>query len=262
MRRQEFNVNNLKIASPCPMSWDQMKGDDRSRHCSLCELNVHNIAGLSTTEVEDLITTSGERLCVRLFRRSDGTVITHDCPVGLRKYRQRVAGLASAAFATVLSLMSVSYAQKDKHTEKIDASKLEIVRSQERVGSSSIAGTITDPNGAVVPNVKVEIFQKGKMSGPVVTSNADGEFTIAGLPVGNYEMRVRAVAGFRALKVENLELRPDEKLAINLQLSVDGSVQLLGVVAGPPLIDQTTNEQTTVFTRDMIDRIPGRRPFD
>jgi hypothetical protein len=262
MRRQEFNINNLKVASPCSMSWEQMKGDERSRHCSLCELNVHNIAGLSANEVKDLITASEGRLCVRLFRRADGTVITSDCPVGLRKYRHRVAGIASAAFATVLSLMSVSHAQKDKHAKKVNASEVQIVRTHDKVGSSSIIGTITDPNGAVVPGAKLQLFQDGKEARPIMVSDADGRFSFEGLSEGTYEIGVSKSAGFQALRVQNIELKSDEKQEILLALSVDGTSVMIGVVAGSPLIDLLTNEQTTVFTRDMIDRIPGRRPFD
>jgi hypothetical protein len=259
----EFNINSLKVASPCPMSWDQMKGDDRSRHCNLCELNVHNIAGLSTREVEDLVTTSEGRLCVRLFRRADGTVITQDCPVGLRKYRQRVAGIASAAFAAVLSLLSVSYAQKDKDTKNVDASKIKIVRTHERVGSSSILGTLMDPMGAVVPGMEVQLFQNGE-SRAVVVSDADGKFSLEDLREGTYAIAIRGRNGFRSLRVENIELKSDEKQEMNLELPIDKTTEMVGVLASAsePAIDITTTEQTTVFTRDMIDRIPGRRPFD
>lgn len=244
------------------MSWDQMKGDDRSRHCNLCELNVHNIAGLSTREVEDLVTTSEGRLCVRLFRRADGTVITQDCPVGLRKYRQRVAGIASAAFAAVLSLLSVSYAQKEKDTKNVDASKIKIVRTHERVGSSSILGTLMDPMGAVVPGMEVQLFQNGKKPRTFATSDADGRFSFEGLSEGTYTIEVRGINGFRSLRVESIELKADEKQEMNLELPVDESSVTVGILVDASPIDLTTNEQTTVFTRDMIDRIPGRRPFD
>jgi len=261
MRSMEFNINSLKVASPCPMSWDQMKGDDRSRHCNLCELNVHNIAGLSTREVEDLVTTSEGRLCVRLFRRADGSVITQDCPVGLRKYRQRVAGIASAAFAAVLSLLSVSYAQKDKDTKNVHASKIKIVRTHERVGSSSILGTVTDPMGAVIPGMEVRLFQNGE-SRAVVVSDADGQFSLGNLSEGIYDIVVRGGSGFRSLRVHDIKLNVDEKQEMNLELPVDESTEIVGVLASEPAINLTTTEQTTVFTRDMIDRIPGRRPFD
>lgn len=65
-----------------------MSGDDRVRHCAECHLNVHNISSLSRDDAESLLQASvGKRLCIRLYRRADGTILTQDCPVGLARIR-------------------------------------------------------------------------------------------------------------------------------------------------------------------------------
>jgi hypothetical protein len=262
MRRGKFDVDRLRVASPCPMSWEQMTGDDQTRHCSLCDLNVHNIAGLPDHEVEKLVGAREGRLCVRLSRRADGTVIVGDCPVGLRKYRRQVAAMASAAFAALLSLMSVSYAQKDKNTRRIDARKIEIVRTRDNVGGSSIAGTLLDPAGAVIPLIEVRLFQgEDKDRTRVEVSDEDGRFSFGRLTDGIYTITIRAANGFQAVRVENIDLKADEKQEMNLEIPIDPGAVTVGILIDAS-IDLTTNEQTTVFTRDMIDRIPGRRPFD
>lgn len=84
-----------------------MTGDERKRFCSLCKLNVYNISAMTLPEAEKLITEAEGRVCVRMFRRADGTVITQDCPVGLaervkRRVRRTVA-VASAACAVVIA---------------------------------------------------------------------------------------------------------------------------------------------------------------
>lgn len=61
-----------------------MAGDDRVRFCSACKLNVYNLSGMSRKEATELFTLIEGRLCVRLFRRLDGTVLTRDCPVGMK----------------------------------------------------------------------------------------------------------------------------------------------------------------------------------
>lgn len=81
-------LESIHIASPCSAKWDDMVGDDRVRFCGHCEKNVYNIAGMSRAEAEGLLT-SGSPVCVRLFRRADGTVLTQDCPVGVRRKRRR-----------------------------------------------------------------------------------------------------------------------------------------------------------------------------
>src|SRR5437867_3160947 len=78
------SLDNIRVAKPCPASWNDMEGDDRVRFCAHCRLNVYNLSGMSRRDAGDLIQLVEGRLCVRFFRRKDGTVLTDDCPVGMR----------------------------------------------------------------------------------------------------------------------------------------------------------------------------------
>ncbi len=73
-------LDDLRIATPCQASWDEMPGDDRVRSCPLCSRAVYNISAMASAEVGALIADREGRLCARLFRRADGTVVTADCP--------------------------------------------------------------------------------------------------------------------------------------------------------------------------------------
>ena len=92
-------LGNVRVASPCPANWDEMIGDGRRRYCGDCKLNVYNLSGMTRNNAEDLLRRSEGRLCVRYFRRADGTILTHDCPVGWAKVKQRVTRVATAAFS-------------------------------------------------------------------------------------------------------------------------------------------------------------------
>ncbi len=82
-------LDSVAIASPCPVSWDAMTGDDKARHCSTCDRQVYNIAALTTAEAAALIVAKEGKLCGRIFRRKDGTILTADCPVGHKTKRRR-----------------------------------------------------------------------------------------------------------------------------------------------------------------------------
>lgn len=82
-------LNQLQIASPCRAKWDDMTGDDRVRFCTQCQKNVFNISNMDAAEAEGLILQKEGRLCVRMYRRIDGTVLTQDCPVGLAKIKEK-----------------------------------------------------------------------------------------------------------------------------------------------------------------------------
>jgi len=112
MERPDTNgtdwLDGIGVASPCTADWNQMKGDDRCRFCSQCSLNVFDLSAMTRKDAEELVASrSGngkkDRLCVRFMRRADGTVLTRDCPVGLRQRLRRTASrlvaMCTAAFA-------------------------------------------------------------------------------------------------------------------------------------------------------------------
>jgi len=88
------------------MRWEDMKGDNKQRFCQSCNLHVHNFAALSQSEAERLVRTSTGRLCGILYRRADGTVLTKDCPVGLRAARERALKVAARTAALVAFLLT------------------------------------------------------------------------------------------------------------------------------------------------------------
>jgi hypothetical protein len=101
-------LNNLKIAAPCKAPWDQMRGDDRVRFCDSCSKNVYNLSHLTANEAVALIEKAEGHLCMRLYRRGDGTVLTGDCPVGLRAaLRRRLIRLATAGVIMGATLQSM-----------------------------------------------------------------------------------------------------------------------------------------------------------
>jgi hypothetical protein len=99
-------LQNLKIASPCSADWDAMLGDERKRFCGECKLNVYNLSSMSQREAEDLVANAEGRLCVRFYRRIDGTVITENCPVGWARVKQRAKIYVTATFSLLMALLS------------------------------------------------------------------------------------------------------------------------------------------------------------
>lgn len=100
-------VQSISIATPCHVDWESMSGDERKRFCGQCKLNVYNVSTMSTREAADFIRQSEGRACVSLYRRADGTIITDNCPVAMRKLRDR-AMAKSAAVAALLTLLGVA----------------------------------------------------------------------------------------------------------------------------------------------------------
>lgn len=102
-----ISLNQVRVATPCPAAWKDMQGNERVRFCEQCQLNVYNISSMSKTDAEALIADTEGRLCVTYFQRADGTIITQDCPLGVRVARavtRRVVGLAAAICGVLFAL--------------------------------------------------------------------------------------------------------------------------------------------------------------
>ena len=95
-------LDNVRVATPCPANWDEMSGSEKVRFCGQCQLNVYNLSGMTRCEAEKLITNTEGRLCVRFYRRADGSVITKNCPVGLQALKRRVSRVATAFLSAVV----------------------------------------------------------------------------------------------------------------------------------------------------------------
>jgi hypothetical protein len=99
-------LDAIRIASPCSESWDRMVGTERVRNCASCRLDVYNLSAMTRAEAEALLASRTGRLCARYYRRVDGTILTADCPVGVRRRRRQV--IATAALGGAASLLALT----------------------------------------------------------------------------------------------------------------------------------------------------------
>ena len=120
-------LEQIHVASPCTSSWDEMSGDDQVRFCSHCRLNVYNLSEMPREAAENLVRTREGRLCVRFYRRHDGTVLSRDCPVGIAALRRRmvrgIAAIAGLLVAILSGTLFGSYFSRHKPTGYVSPAK-------------------------------------------------------------------------------------------------------------------------------------------
>lgn len=150
-------LNAVRVASPCPADWNAMDGDDRSRHCAQCDKRVYNLSAMSASEAETFIRQATGRVCVRLYRRADGTVMTSDCPVGLAAVRARAARLAGRVAAAIALSASAAAAMFTR-------SRTPDLREMEPF--ASLAAWLTPASARPIPPVMGKMVM-GEMACPV-----------------------------------------------------------------------------------------------
>ena len=106
MARFTNRLDNIRVAAPCSADWDSMFGNERVRLCEQCHLNVYNLSEMSRVEADRLINQTEGRVCVRFYRRRDGSILAQNCPVGLRAIKRRLSRVATVVASFILSLMA------------------------------------------------------------------------------------------------------------------------------------------------------------
>lgn len=103
-------LDNVRIASPCDANWNEMRGSERRRYCTMCKLNVYNLSGMTQEEAESFLINAEGRVCLRVRRRADGSVITRDCPVGWARLKRKVSRTATAVFSLLAGFLGGVFA--------------------------------------------------------------------------------------------------------------------------------------------------------
>ena len=212
-------LNNVTVNSPCSADWNSMIGNDQVRYCEHCNFDVHNLSLMTRNQAERLVARSKGRLCVRYHHDPAGRPLT--LPVGQKLHRisRRVSRIAAGAFTATLSVTS-AVAQSSTSYQSGNPNPASVTRSIARWAlGSSIVGTVTDQNGAVIPGATVLVANEELNVALYASTDFTGQFRIDGLQAGAYKVRVEA-PGFAAeetgrVYVEaNGEARADQTLKV------------------------------------------------
>lgn len=246
-------IEGLRVATPCSVSWDSMEGDERVRHCALCSLNVYNFAEMTREEVQALLARSEGRVCARLYRRADGTVLTRDCPRGLREFRRRASRAAAAAVAALLSLPALAFggATCKKPRLEIHGSGVRLTVEQLATAQPAVFTGVVVLNGDPVPGVNVVL--RDEITGRTVTTvtNGKGAFTLVSLTDGSYRVDV-TLEGVEPAWIEHLELKASAVTHANIALR---TTALMGLIVAQPELEKHDPLSTT-FPQSFIDKLP------
>jgi hypothetical protein len=131
------SLDNIRVAAPCSAKWEDMLGDARARHCGSCNKTVFNLSAMTQSEAEAFLAMQTDAPCIRYFQRADGTMMTADCPAGVR--RRRLQLFAAAAASAVAGLAGVACATQNATLGTMVPA--EMPSGVERCGVSGICDT-------------------------------------------------------------------------------------------------------------------------
>jgi len=121
--------------------------------------------------------------------------------------------------------------------------------------TGSIRGSVTDDTGNFLPGVTVVLSSSalGNSTRTAIT-NAEGNFTVNGLPVGVYSMAATLI-GYRPYEIVQIIVNPDETRLFNLKLA-EGLSEKITVQAERPSVDTSNTSSKEVVDATYVNKLP------
>src|SRR5581483_11157127 len=127
--------------------------------------------------------------------------------------------------------------------------------SAQSAGTGALTGTVTDPSGAVIPNVAVTATSTDTGQVRTVTTAADGAYRFNLLPPGTYRVKFSA-NGFKTAEVPAVKVNVTETPTLNYSLEVGTQSEAVEVQADAAIIQTTTSTLGTVVGTRTVTGLP------
>lgn len=121
--------------------------------------------------------------------------------------------------------------------------------------TSTLNGTVTDPQGGAVANAKITLTNQGTGVSRDTTSDTQGFYTFANAAPGEYSVRVEA-PGFAASEAKNIRLEVGRVSTVDVKLSLAKVGQVVTVQVSEVQVDTTQSEVQGLVEATTIANIP------
>jgi hypothetical protein len=130
-----------------------------------------------------------------------------------------------------------------------------------------ITGTVKDASGAVIPGAQVTAIHRATNTNYQANTTASGDFTVAALPVGNYQLRVET-SGFKTHVTNDVVVAAGAAARLDVTLELGTTQQTIEVAANAVLVQSETARVSTEVSNKLVNELPiivnggVRSPFD
>ena len=130
------------------------------------------------------------------------------------------------------------------------------VGAQSQSTTGIIRGTVIGPDGAGIAGAAIRLRETLTNFERTVTSSGIGAFSATLLPLGIYDITVRAV-GFTEVRQTGIRVRVGETVVLELQLGGAVALEAITVEARTPVVDVTRTEASTRLPEEAVSGLPN-----
>ena len=128
--------------------------------------------------------------------------------------------------------------------------------------NGTLLGTVSDPNGAVVPNARITAVQVQTAVTRETVTNESGNYTLPDLPPGTYSVTA-TLQGFKKQTQENIDLQSNSSTRVDLALATGSVTETVLVTTAPALLQTDRADISTKLEAQQVADLPigGSRNF-
>ena len=127
--------------------------------------------------------------------------------------------------------------------------------------SGSISGTVTDPQGGVLPKASVVAIETAQGTQYSATADDTGEYRLTGLLPGNYKVTVK-IDRFETQAMTGVVVNVGQTVVLDFHLKLATTAQTVEVSAIPPVVEIERGSQANTITQQYIEDLPiDRRDY-
>lgn len=125
--------------------------------------------------------------------------------------------------------------------------------------TGALRGTVTDPSGAVLPGVTVELAGERQIGGTqTAVTDRDGQYRFVSLTPGAYEIKA-SLAGFKTIIRQAVRVEVGRTFDVDFVLEVGSLEENITVTAESPLVDAASTAVTTNYPQELVKNLPVTR---
>jgi Carboxypeptidase regulatory-like domain len=127
--------------------------------------------------------------------------------------------------------------------------------------AQSLAGTVRDTSGAVLPGVTVEAASPALIErARTAVADGSGQYQITNLQPGTYKITF-SLQGFTTLVRDAVELTGGGVTTINAELRIGAVAESITVTGETPVVDVQSSRQQTVLSGEVVRALPASRGY-
>jgi hypothetical protein len=119
----------------------------------------------------------------------------------------------------------------------------------------SLSGTVTDPNGAAIPDAKVTATEAATAVEQTVTTDRQGFYSFQNLSIGTYDVQVGA-SGFSPLRRTGVVIDVNSRLVVDAKLAIGERTEAVTVSESAVHVETADTQMGQVITGQQMTTVP------